>query len=54
MMSQASTDPTMSFGTAIVTVFRNYAEFRGRAGRVIVIVIRMCEPSKIDPAPAVS
>lgn len=42
----------MSFGTAIVTVFRNNAEFRGRAGRVIVI--RMCEPSKLDPAPPVS
>ncbi|MGO4103638.1 DUF805 domain-containing protein [Leifsonia sp. YAF41] len=32
-MTQPPAPPAMSFGTAISTVFRKYAEFEGRAGR---------------------
>jgi uncharacterized membrane protein YhaH (DUF805 family) len=33
MTTSASTPPALSFGDAIVTVFRKYAEFTGRASR---------------------
>lgn len=32
-MTETTAPPTMSFGTAITTVFRNYAQFEGRARR---------------------